>query len=274
MPFPDKRPTASFLFLAYLCALAVGILAMWLAKSYQSGFSGADEPSHFLNGYFIADYLRHHLGANPMAAATEFYVHYPKISIGHWPPAYYGFLGILFTVLPPTMPVAFAINALVAALPAVGIAAALAMLSGRRAAIAGVLIYALTPLALEGQVMFMVDQPLAACLVAATAVWIGYAHAPGWGKAIGFALLAALAVLIKGNGWLVVFIPVFHILLSANWRLLLSIRLYVAAAVAATLVVPWYMLTAKIAADGFNYQAGFAYAYQALAATSARWPMS
>ena len=266
MPFPDKRPTASFLFLAYLCALAVGILAMWLAKSYQSGFSGADEPSHFLNGYFIADYLRHHLGANPMAAATEFYVHYPKISIGHWPPAYYGFLGILFTVLPPTMPVAFAINALVAALPAVGIAAALAMLSGRRAAIAGVLIYALTPLALEGQVMFMVDQPLAACLVAATAVWIGYAHAPGWGKAIGFALLAALAVLIKGNGWLVVFIPVFHILLSANWRLLLSIRLYVAAAVAATLVVPWYMLTAKIAADGFNYQAGFAYAYQALAA--------
>ena len=266
MHLPDKRPTASFLFLAYLCALGIGILSIWLAKSCQSGFSGADEPSHFLNGYFIADYLSRHLGANPMAAATEFYTHYPKISIGHWPPAYYGLLGLLFMVLPATMPVAFAINALVAALPAIGIAAALAMLSGRRAAIAGVLVYALTPLALEGQVMFMVDQPLAACLVAATAVWIGYAHAPGWGKAIGFALLAALAVLIKGNGWLVVFIPVFQILLTANWRLLLSIRLYVAAAVTAALVVPWYVLTAKIAADGFNYQAGFAYASQALAA--------
>jgi len=266
MHLPHKRPTASFLFLAYLCALGIGILAIWLARSCQSGFSGADEPSHFLNGYFIADYLSHHLGGNPMAAATEFYVHYPKISIGHWPPAYYGLLGLLFMVLPPTMPVAFAINALVAALPAVGIGAALAMLAGRRAAIAGVVLYALTPLALEGQVMFMVDQPLAACLVAATAVWIGYAHAPGWGKAIGFALLAALAVLIKGNGWLVVFIPIFHILLSGNWRLLLSIRLYVAAAVSAALVVPWYVLTARIAADGFNYQAGFAYASQALVA--------
>lgn len=128
MHLPHKRPTASFLFLAYLCALGIGILAIWLARSCQSGFSGADEPSHFLNGYFIADYLSHHLGGNPMAAATEFYVHYPKISISHWPPAYYGLLGLLFMVLPPTMPVAFAINALVAALPAVGIGAALAML--------------------------------------------------------------------------------------------------------------------------------------------------
>jgi len=266
MQAPNPRPSASFLLLAYLAAIAVGTFAMVLAKAYQSGFSGADEPSHFLNGYFIANYLGTHLGANPMAAATDFYIHYPKISIGHWPPAYYGLLGLLFLVLPPTMPVVFAINVLLAALPAVGIAAALTLLYDRRAAIAGVLVYALTPLVLEGHAMFMVDQPLTACLVAATALWIAYAAAPSWGKAIGFALLAALAVLMKGNGWLVVFIPVFHITLTANWKLLLSVKLYVAAALAALLVVPWYILTAKIAADGFNYQAGLPYATQALLA--------
>jgi len=261
-----KRPSASFLLLAYVCTVLVGTLAMVMARSYQSGFSGADEPSHFLNGYFVANYLSHHFGSNPMAAATDFYIHYPKISIGHWPPAYYGFLGLVFLVLPPTMGAAFALNVLVAALPAIGIAAALVLLHGRRAAIAGVLLYALTPLVLEGNAMFMADQPLAACLVAATAVWIAYVCAPGWGKAIGFALLAALAVLIKGNGALIVFVPVFHIVLSASWRLLRSIRLYAAAALAAMLVVPWYILTAKIAAEGFNYQAGVAYATQALAA--------
>lgn len=269
MQAPAQRPSFSFLFAAYLCALVFGTLTMVLARSYQSGFSGADEPSHFLNGYFIADYLRHHLGANPMGAATEFYIHYPKISIGHWPPAYYGFLGLLFLVLPPTMPVAFALNVLVSALPALGIAAALAMLCNRRTAIAGVLVYVLTPLVIEGNLMFMVDQPLAACLVAATAVWIAYAEQPGWGRAFGFALLAALAVLMKGNGWLAVFIPVFHIALTGRWRLLLSVRLVVAALLAAVLVVPWYMLTAKIAADGFNYQAGPAYAMKALAANLA-----
>ena len=259
-----QKPSFRFLCLAYLCAVLVGALAVFAAKSYLSGFSGADEPSHFLNGYFVADYIARHFGSNPMGAATDFYVHYPKISIGHWPPAYYGILGLVFLVLPPTLPVIFAVNVLFAALPAIGVAAALSMLADRRAALAGALVYAVTPLVLEGYVMFMADQPLTACLVAATAVWIAFSVRPGWGSALAFALLAATAVLIKGNGWLVVFIPVFHILLTANWKLLLSVRLYVAAALAAAIVVPWYMLTAKIAADGFNYQAGLPYATKAL----------
>jgi hypothetical protein len=266
MQVPPHSTSARFLGLTYLCAVAIGVLVMMLARAYQAGFSGADEPSHFLNGYFIANYLTHHFGSNPMGAASEFYIHYPKISIGHWPPAYYGFLGILFTVLPPTMPVVFAINVLCAALPALGVVAALAMLDGRRAAVAGMLVYGLSPLVLEGDAMFMVDQPLAGCLVAATAVWIAYVRQPGWGKALGFALLAALAVLIKGNGWLVVFVPLFHIVLTARWKLLLSFRLYAAAALMALIVVPWYVLTAKIAADGFNYQAGIDYASMALGA--------
>jgi 4-amino-4-deoxy-L-arabinose transferase-like glycosyltransferase len=267
MPPVLNKPSARFLGLMYLCAIVIGALAVFLTKAYQSGFSGADEPSHFLNGYFVADYLSHHFGGNPMGAATEFYIHYPKISIGHWPPAYYGMLGLLFLVLPPTMPVAFAINVLFAALPAVGVAAALVVLGQRRAAaVAGVLAYALTPLAIEGDAMFMVDQPLAGCLVAATAVWIAYVHRPTWSKALGFALLAATAVLMKGNGWLVGLIPVFHIVLTANWKRLLSVKLTVAAALAAVLVVPWYVLTAKIAADGFNYHAGIDYAMKALGA--------
>ena len=259
----EKRPIR-LLCLVYACAVTVGLLAVLAAKSYQSGFSGADEPSHFLNGYFVADYIAHHFGSNPMGAATDFYVHYPKLSIGHWPPAYYGILGLVFLVLPPTLPVIFAINVLFAALPVLGVAGALSMLANRRAAVAGACVYAVTPLVLEGYVMFMADQPLTACLVAATAVWIVFSVRPGWGSALGFALLAATAVLIKGNGWLVVFIPVFHILLTANWKLLLSVRLYVAAALAAAIVVPWYMLTAKIAAEGFNYQAGLPYATGAL----------
>jgi hypothetical protein len=266
MQATPARPSASFLFLTYLFAALIGALAMALARAYQAGFSGADEPSHFLNGYFISNYLTHSFGSNPMGSAADFYIHYPKISIGHWPPAYYGFLGLLFLVLPPTIPVAFAINVLVSALPAIGVGAALSLLSNRRAALAGVVIYALAPLALEGQAMFMVDQPLTACLVAATAVWIRYVQRGGWGWAIGFAALAALAVLIKGNGWLVGLIPVFHIVFTKNWRLLRSVSLYGAGALAALVVVPWYMLTAKISADGFNYHAGFAYASQALLA--------
>jgi hypothetical protein len=263
---PARRRFHAFLLLAYLMAVAIGMAAMSSSHAYWAGFSGADEPSHFLNGYFISSYLKGHFGANPLAFATDYYVHYPKISIGHWPPAYYALLGALFLVIPATYPWIFSLNVLVASLPAVGIAAALTRLSGRRAALAGVGVYMVTPLAAEGQIMFMVDQPLATCLLAATATWTAYAQRQTWVRAIGFAALAALAVLIKGNGWVVVLVPVFHLALTNRWRLLLSLKLTVAAILGALAVVPWYLVTAKIAADGFNYQAGFPYAWRALTA--------
>lgn len=263
--FPN-RPSVAFFLLAYVVAGLAGSLGLIFTRSFVSGFAGADEPSHYLNAYFFADYLHNHFGMNPMAAATEFYIHYPKISIGHWPPAYYGIIGMLFLVVPATVPVAFTINLLVSVLPALGVALALALLCNRATAIAGVLLYALTPLVFEGCANFMVDQPLTACVVGATALWIAYVHKPSWGKIIGFALLAALAILIKGNGGLIVLVPVFHIVLTGNWRLLRSVKPYCGALLLALAVIPWYIVTAKIAADGFNYTAGVDYALKALTA--------
>jgi hypothetical protein len=265
----SKRPTAAFFLLAYIVAVAIGAFGVAWARSYQAGFTGADEPAHFLNSYFVADYLRHHLGTNPMGAAAEFYIHYPKISIGHWPPAYYGILGLLFTVLPATVAVAFTINLLVAVLPVLGIALALTLLCNRAVAIAGVILYAVTPLVFEGCVNFMADQPLTACVVAATGLWIAYVCKPGWGKILGFAILGALAVLIKGNGGLIALVPVFHIVLTGQWKLLRSAKPYCAALLMVLAVVPWYIVTAKIAADGFNYAAGVDYALKALLANLA-----
>lgn len=263
---PAQLRNPVFLVCTYLVAVTLGMIAMVSAHAYFAGFSGADEPSHFLNSYFISSYLKGHLGANPLAYATDYYVHYPKISIGHWPPAYYGLLGLVFLVIPTSYPWVFALNVLIASLPALGVAALLKRLSGRTVALAGVAIYMLTPLVAEGQIMFMVDQPLAACLLAAAAVWMAYAVRQTWVRAIGFAALAALAVLIKGNGWIAVLIPVFHMALTKKWRLLLSLKIVVAAALGALVVVPWYLVTANIAADGFNYQAGLPYAWQALRA--------
>jgi hypothetical protein len=260
---PARHPLPVFLLYCYVLAIAMGAACMMSAHSYIAGFSGADEPSHFLNGYFISNYLKAHFGSNPLAFATDYYIHYPKISIGHWPPAYYGILGLLFLAVPATYPWMFALNVMLASLPAVGVAMALARLQGRRLAVLGVIVYMITPLVAEGQIMFMVDQPLAACLLAATATWIAYATRQTWARALGFAALAALAVLIKGNGWIAVLIPLFQVAMTERWRLLLSMKLIVAGVIGALVVVPWYLVTAKISAGGFNYQAGLPYAWQA-----------
>lgn len=250
----------------YALALLAGVLVLASLQAYQAGFSGADEPAHFLNGVFVSSYLHGHAGTNPMAYAVEYYLHYPKISIGHWPPAYYGLLGVLMLVLPATPQAAFIINLLISALPAAALGWALAWLAGRRVALAGCAIYVLTPLVVEGQAFFMLDQALTASCAAAAIAWLAYTQRPGWTRAGLFAALCAGAVLIKGNGWLIVLVPLLHMLLTRGWRLLALPHLYVAALAAGVVIVPWYWLTSSIAADGFNHQAGLTYAWLALKA--------
>jgi hypothetical protein len=248
----------------YVFALLAGALVLTWLQVYRAGFSGADEPAHFLNGVFVSSYLHSHAGANPMAYAVEYYLHYPKISIGHWPPAYYGLLGVLLLALPATPQAAFIINLLVSALPAAVLGWTLAWLAGRRVALAGCAIYVLTPLAVEGQAFFMLDQALTVCCAVAAIAWFAYTQRPSWSRAAWFAALSASAVLIKGNGWLIVLVPPLHMLLTRGWRLLALPHLYIAAMAAGLVIVPWYWLTSSIAADGFNYQAGLPYASHAL----------
>jgi len=250
----------------YVLAVLIGIAVLWKTQAHLAGFSGADESSHFLNGVFVNEYLRAHFPGNAMAFAVDYYIHYPKISIGHWPPAYYGLLGLIFFILPATPVAAMTVNLLVSALPAAAVAGMLATFGGWRLALAGALIYGVTPLVLEGYLLFMLDQALAAVTIAAMLVWIAYVNRQTWARALTFAFLFTLAVLIKGNGWLLVFVPLFYLLITGAWRVLAALPLYVAFALAALVVVPWYWLTSGISADGFNYQAGFAYAWGALQA--------
>jgi len=248
----------------YAFALVAGLASLWVTGAWTAGFSGADEPAHFLNAWFVSLYAREALGHNPLAYATEFYLHYPKLSIGHWPPAYYALISPVFWVLPATPKTALAVNLLVSALPAAGVALLLHRLAGRAAALAGAALWALAPLTLEGFAFFMLDQPLAACAFAATMAWAAFGNArkPLW--VMLFSCLTALAILIKGNGWLLVFVPPLHIALTGEWRLLRDWRVWAAAALGALLVGPWYAATAGISADGFNYSPGPAYAAHAL----------
>lgn len=243
-----------------------GAVAQHLSNALHSGFAGADESSHFLNGLFISVYLKSHFLQNPIAQAVEYYLHYPKLSIGHWPPAYYGFLGLLFTVIAPTAKNAMLINLVVSSLTSAAVAAVLYRLSGLRAAIAGVALFACTPLVFESVNFFMIDQALSMATLAATLACLAYVEKQTWTRALLFAALLTLSILLKGNGWLLAFVPLYYLLLSNTWKVLRNPRIYLCLLLSAAVVVPWYVVTSQISADGFNYQPGLTYAFRALAA--------
>lgn len=259
----DKSITLVLL-ATYLLALTIGVFVLYHSGAYNAGFSGADESSHFLNGFFINEYLGSHLTTNPLSYAVKYYIHYPKLSIGHWPPAYYGFLGLIFFLLPATACSAFIVNLFVSALPVLFVAGILLCIGGKRLAFIGAFVYSLCPLVLEGYSFFMLDQILSAFVAATVCTWVLYVRTQTWIRALSFAALFTVTVLIKGNGWLLIFVPPYYLVLTNSWSVLRAPALYVAFAFAVLVVVPWYWLTSNIAADGFNYHVGISYAILAL----------
>lgn len=247
---------ATVVLVALATALRMGALT--------SGFSGADEPSHYLNIYLIWAYVTEALGQNPLAYAKAFYVHYPKISIGHWPPLYYALMSPMMFLLPHVPAAAFAVNVVIAALPALIAVRLLTPLVGAAWAVGAGLWIVTVPVMIEGASFFMVDQAIAAVALVAAFVWSRFSERPSLQTALLYGGLCSVAILIKGDGWLLGLVPVFHMALTGRWRLALDWRSWAGAAAALVIVLPWTLVSYKISADGFNYDWGLGYTATAL----------
>jgi hypothetical protein len=79
-------------FLWPACAL-IGLVLLGIQLSggaFTAEFTGhPDEPAQFVSGLMMYDYLAALPGGNPLAWAGNYYLHYPEVAIGHWPPAYH-----------------------------------------------------------------------------------------------------------------------------------------------------------------------------------------
>src|SRR5947207_10152479 len=75
-------------------AIAVIALALvtiqWAGGAWNAEFDGdPDESAQFVSGRMIWEYLTSFPRENPVAWAKQYYLHYPKVAIGHWPPGYH-----------------------------------------------------------------------------------------------------------------------------------------------------------------------------------------
>ena len=66
---------------------AVTILLQWLSGAYRADFTGyADEPSHYVTGLMIRDFIVSGDWTHPVKFAENYYLHYPKVAFGMWGP--------------------------------------------------------------------------------------------------------------------------------------------------------------------------------------------
>lgn len=250
--------------LLFLIFVALGVVVIAVQQRAMGGYTAelsannADEASHFISGLMLADYVRAGL-PNPLPFARDYYLHFPKVGIGHWPPLYYMLEGALFLLLPPLTSVALLLPAVLASLLVVTTGWATARALGPLQGIAvGVVVLAL-PLLREATLVILLDLPVALLALLAAFVYAGYLVRPRWQSAVLFAVLASAAILTKGTGAALALVPPLAVLLGRRFDLLKRGSFWLPVPIVAVLAGPWTLGTYAMAAAGFQYQWGLAF---------------
>ena len=166
-----------------------------------------DEAGHFMNGMLVRDYLTDGLGENPMQFARQYYLNYPKIAPGMWPPLYHGLLGIFLLPGWPPETAALLLIGLAAAWTGWRLFRILSLLTTRRLAFAIAAAFLCTPVIVNLSSAVMLDIVIAAFALEATywlALFVGSGH---WRHAALYGLFAAGGCLTKGNGLAILLMP-------------------------------------------------------------------
>ncbi|MRX11124.1 hypothetical protein GJ697_25190 [Pseudoduganella sp. FT25W] len=231
-----------------LLFLADALLLQWLGGAYASGFGGhPDEAAHFVSSVMVHDFLIHPGAGHPMAFAQQFYLHYPKVAIGNWPPLLHGLLALWYLVFGVSRASALVLMAVFAALTATLMAyAGRRLLSPSAGWFAGG-VYLALPLVQESATVVMTEHLVTLLILAGTLAFARFARSRRSADALLFGVLASAAILTRGSAWALALVPPIVIVLTGDWRLLRNWRLWLAALVVGVLCVPWYVATRGMA---------------------------
>lgn len=224
-----------------LCLAAV-LFGQFANDAYNGELAGAyDEPAHYVTTLLVRQFALDPF-QSPMAFAENYYLHYPKIGLGHWPPMLYVVLAawsIPFGSSQASMLVCMAVIA-------AGAGALLFSLlreTGGAALAAGVtLLWLLQPFAQYAAAMVMSEALLILLTAAAVGAFGMFLRHESWRWAAVFGLTAAAAILTKGTAVSLALVPPLAVLLSGRFRLLRNWRFWLPAVIVVVLAGPWYAL--------------------------------
>ncbi|WP_031500718.1 ArnT family glycosyltransferase [Bryobacter aggregatus] len=200
-----------------------------------------DEAAHFTSGVMVADYLRGGAGTNPVAFASEFYVHYPKVAIGHWPPFYYLVEAVWFGIAGETVSSARALVMLTALLLMAGTFWWARRDLGWTAAFAVCAVLLNLNVFRIGASEVLSDAMVAFLSMAALFFWVRYFEKYRRADLFLFSLVASAAILTKGNAWVILLAVGLAPLLAGRWRIYLDRWYWISGVLVVLLAAPFYV---------------------------------
>jgi hypothetical protein len=242
--------TVALQFTAYF-VLVVSL--QYIGGAFQDDFGGAsDEPSHYVTALMVRNYIAAGLPHQPMRFAEDFYLHYPKMAMGHWPPAAYVLFAIWMLIFgagrTSVLLLLALLNAACALLLFRAARGVLSLLAAQLIAIA----FLLLPQVQSHAAMVMLEVLLTLVSFGAVLAFDRWLHRDTWANAGWFGLLAATSILTKGNGWVLLLVPLISLVLLRDLRRMLSPRLFFALAIIALTCVPFTLWSMHMVKDGWD----------------------
>jgi hypothetical protein len=234
-----------------VCFLLVAGLQYWSGAS-EAAFNGyPDEPSHYLGGLMVRDYLDSGLPAAPRAFATNYYLHLPFLAIGYWPPLFYLEEGVWMEAVGYSRTKALLFLALISALISATIFAVTRSTIGIAGAFLCAVLFMLLPDVLLNNSMVMTDTSIALFSFWSVLVLARYFETGSYRYAILFGVLASCTIMTKYSGAFLGLLPPLGLLIGRRWDLLRRGSFWIQPVVVAVLCGPWVFYTRQYAAVGF-----------------------
>lgn len=217
-------------------------LLQWLGGAYGSGFGGhPDEAAHFVSSLMVRDFLPQLGSAHPMAFAQSYYLHFPKVAIGNWPPLLYGVAGAWFLLFGASRASALVFIAILVGATACAVYAIGRKLVSPSAGLFAAALFVAFPLVQESSAMMMAEPLVTLLILLSTLQFARFAETGTTRDAMLFGALSTLAILTRGSAWSLLFVPPITIALTRRWSLLANWRLWLSAVPVALCCVPWYL---------------------------------
>ena len=215
---------------------------LWSSGGLKAEFgSHPDEPAHYITGLMVRDYLAAGAPSGAMRFAETYYMHYPKVALGHYPPLMYLVEAAWMLAFPTSRSSLLLLEALLLAGAATLAGFAVRKELGPTACAVAPVLLILTPVVRYCAGMVMPEVLCMLLVVAAVLWWRRYLESPGWGPAVWFGVFAALAILTKQVALFLALVPPLTLVLTRRLQLLRRVHFWAPAVVVAALASPWYI---------------------------------
>jgi 4-amino-4-deoxy-L-arabinose transferase-like glycosyltransferase len=237
---------------AFALVLGIIVILQILGGAYGTGFRGdKDEAAHLVTSLMVRDFIAGLDYRHPWQFAQQYYYHYPMVSIGRWPPVFYGALGIWFLIVGTSRGAAMVFIAIVSGTTASVIYFIGRRLIGRWAGILAAILFVASPLVQDSSAQVMTEHLRILGMLVSTLCFARFARTGQISDGLTFGIVAALAILTHGSAWALGLVPGITLALTNRWYLLRQLGFWLAATPVLVACVPWYVFTISMLEDSW-----------------------